>query len=181
MGVSRSVKSLDATLYETVACGQRRNCDRRKVFKPAPVQYCTDFTSTAIATVSMYGRDIRRIGTLLQAVRVVQDSHPLNTHPYPHPTRAMLPDRHPFPGNRNYRIHFTCLEQNKRYNQKQILALALNNRNKWSRIFKRSYYKPSYNLCLSLNAAAERRILESSIEFIRCSRNVFGIILDSIT
>ncbi|KII61496.1 hypothetical protein RF11_12912 [Thelohanellus kitauei] len=69
-----------------------------EVFKPAPVHCCTDFTSTAIATVSTYGRDIRRIGTLLQAVRVVQDLHPLNTHPYPQPTRTTLPDRHPFAG-----------------------------------------------------------------------------------
>ncbi|KII64720.1 hypothetical protein RF11_05510 [Thelohanellus kitauei] len=45
-----------------------------EVYKPAPVHYCTDFTSTA--TVSTYGRDIRRIGSLLQAVRVVLDSHP---------------------------------------------------------------------------------------------------------
>ncbi|KII67586.1 hypothetical protein RF11_14320 [Thelohanellus kitauei] len=69
-----------------------------EVFKPAPVHYCTDFTSTAIATVSTYGRDIRRIGTLFQAVRVVLGSHPLNIHPYPLPTRAKLPNRHSFPG-----------------------------------------------------------------------------------
>ncbi|KII62111.1 hypothetical protein RF11_01484 [Thelohanellus kitauei] len=69
-----------------------------EVFKAAPVHYCTDFTSTVIATVSTYGRDIRRIGTLLQAVRVVRDSHPLNTHPYPQPTRATLSDRHSFAG-----------------------------------------------------------------------------------
>ncbi|KII65077.1 hypothetical protein RF11_05656 [Thelohanellus kitauei] len=57
-----------------------------------------DFTSTASATVSTYGRVVLRGGTLLQAVRVVQDSHLLNTHPYPQPTRVTLPDRHPFAG-----------------------------------------------------------------------------------
>ncbi|KII63359.1 hypothetical protein RF11_05945 [Thelohanellus kitauei] len=55
------------------------------VFKPTTVHYCTNFTSTAIATVSTY-------------VRAVQDSHRLNTHPYPPPTRATLPDRHPLAG-----------------------------------------------------------------------------------
>ncbi|KII66118.1 hypothetical protein RF11_11934 [Thelohanellus kitauei] len=70
-----------------------------EVFKPAPVHFCTDFTSTASATVSTYGRDVLRLGTLLQAVRVVQDSHLLNTHPYPQPTRATIPSRHSFAGN----------------------------------------------------------------------------------
>ncbi|KII71704.1 hypothetical protein RF11_01602 [Thelohanellus kitauei] len=55
-----------------------------EVFKPEPVQCCTHFTSTAIATVSKYCRDIRRIGILLQAVRVVQDSPPLNNLPHTH-------------------------------------------------------------------------------------------------
>ncbi|KII74847.1 hypothetical protein RF11_12989 [Thelohanellus kitauei] len=61
-----------------------------EVFKPAPVHLCTDFTSTASATVST--------GPLLQTVRVVQDSNLLNTHPYPHPTRATIPNRHSFAG-----------------------------------------------------------------------------------
>ncbi|KII72699.1 hypothetical protein RF11_15208 [Thelohanellus kitauei] len=69
-----------------------------EVFKPAPVHFCTDFTSTANATVSTYGRDIPRLGTFLQAVKVVQDSHLLNTHPHPQPTRATLPSRHSFVG-----------------------------------------------------------------------------------
>ncbi|KII71160.1 hypothetical protein RF11_09180 [Thelohanellus kitauei] len=38
-------------------------------YKPAPVHYCTCFTSTTTATVSTYGRDIRWIGTHLQALR----------------------------------------------------------------------------------------------------------------
>ncbi|KII73422.1 hypothetical protein RF11_07223 [Thelohanellus kitauei] len=76
-----------------------------EVFKPAPVHYCTDFTSTAIATVSTYGRDIRRIGTLFQAVRVVRGSHPLNIHPYPLPTRATLPNRHSFAGKNSVWEH----------------------------------------------------------------------------
>ncbi|KII70743.1 hypothetical protein RF11_09966 [Thelohanellus kitauei] len=63
------------------------------------VHFCTDFTSTANATVSTYGRDVLRRGTLLQAVRVLQDSHLLNTHPYPQPTRATKPNRHSFAGN----------------------------------------------------------------------------------
>ncbi|KII73597.1 hypothetical protein RF11_05081 [Thelohanellus kitauei] len=37
------------------------------VYKPAPVHFCTDFTSTANATVSTYGRDVPRGGTLLHA------------------------------------------------------------------------------------------------------------------
>ncbi|KII74969.1 hypothetical protein RF11_16427 [Thelohanellus kitauei] len=67
-----------------------------EVFKPAPVHFCTDFTSTANATVSTYCRDVLRLGTLLQAVRVVQASHLLSTHPYPQPTRVTLPSRHSF-------------------------------------------------------------------------------------
>ncbi|KII66437.1 hypothetical protein RF11_02082 [Thelohanellus kitauei] len=67
-----------------------------EVFKPAPVHFCTDFTSTASATVSTYGRVVLRLGTFLQAVKVVQDSHLLNTHPHPQPTRATLPSRHSF-------------------------------------------------------------------------------------
>ncbi|KII73322.1 hypothetical protein RF11_04704 [Thelohanellus kitauei] len=70
----------------------------QEVFKPEPLNYCTDFTSTAIATVSTYGRDICQLGTLVQAVRVVLDSHPLNTNHYPQPTRATLPDHNPFAG-----------------------------------------------------------------------------------
>ncbi|KII75059.1 hypothetical protein RF11_03131 [Thelohanellus kitauei] len=69
-----------------------------EVFKPAPVHFCTDFTSTASATVSTYGRVVLRLGTFLQAVKVVQDSHLLNTHPHPQPTRATLPSRHSFAG-----------------------------------------------------------------------------------
>ncbi|KII66102.1 hypothetical protein RF11_00885 [Thelohanellus kitauei] len=71
-------------------------CTQPDVFKPAPVHYCTDFTSTAIATVSTYGGNIRWIGTLLQAVRVVRSSLPLNTHPCPQPPCTTLPDRRSF-------------------------------------------------------------------------------------
>ncbi|KII64157.1 hypothetical protein RF11_00858 [Thelohanellus kitauei] len=78
---------------------------RLEVFKPAPVHFCTDFTSTASSTVSTYGRVVPRGGTLLQAVRVVQD-HLLNTHHYPQPIRAKLPDRHLFAG-RYYTHHKT--------------------------------------------------------------------------
>ncbi|KII66629.1 hypothetical protein RF11_01895 [Thelohanellus kitauei] len=70
-----------------------------QVFKPAPVHFGTDFTSTASATVSTYGRDVLQLGTLLQAVRVVQGSHLLNTHPYPQPTWATIPSWHSFAGN----------------------------------------------------------------------------------
>ncbi|KII70755.1 hypothetical protein RF11_09978 [Thelohanellus kitauei] len=73
-------------------------CSQLEVFKPAPVRFCTDFTSTANATVSTYGRDVLREGTLLQAVRVVQDSHLLKTHPYLQPTTATIPNRHSFAG-----------------------------------------------------------------------------------
>ncbi|KII71892.1 hypothetical protein RF11_11890 [Thelohanellus kitauei] len=66
----------------------------QEVFKLAPVHYCTDFTLTANAMVSTYGRNICRGGTLLQAVKVVHCSHPLNIHPYPLPTIATLPNRH---------------------------------------------------------------------------------------
>ncbi|KII63612.1 hypothetical protein RF11_12119 [Thelohanellus kitauei] len=69
-----------------------------EVFKPAPVHFCTDFTSTANATVSTYSRDVPPLGTFLQAVKLVQDSHLLNTHPHPQPTRATLPSRHSFAG-----------------------------------------------------------------------------------
>ncbi|KII68051.1 hypothetical protein RF11_08593 [Thelohanellus kitauei] len=69
-----------------------------EVFKPAAVHFCTDFSSTA--TMSTYGRIVIRRVTLLQAVRVVQGSHLLNTHPYPQPTISTLPDRHPFVGNK---------------------------------------------------------------------------------
>ncbi|KII73023.1 hypothetical protein RF11_13582 [Thelohanellus kitauei] len=65
-----------------------------EVFKPAPVHYSTDFTSTAIATVSTYGREIRQIDTLLHAYRVVMGLHSLNIHAHPQPTRASLPNRH---------------------------------------------------------------------------------------
>ncbi|KII71280.1 hypothetical protein RF11_08776 [Thelohanellus kitauei] len=71
-------------------------CSQLEVLKPAPVHFCTDFMSTANATVSTYGRDELRGGTLLQAVRVVQDSHLINTHPYLQPTRATIPNRHSF-------------------------------------------------------------------------------------
>ncbi|KII68034.1 hypothetical protein RF11_02037 [Thelohanellus kitauei] len=73
-------------------------CPSEKVYKPASVHFCTDFTSTANATVSTYGRDIPRGGTLLQAAKVVQGSHLLNIYPYPQPTRATLPNRHLFSG-----------------------------------------------------------------------------------
>ncbi|KII62603.1 hypothetical protein RF11_14015 [Thelohanellus kitauei] len=69
-----------------------------EVFKPAPVHFFTDFPSTASATVSTYGRVVLRLGTFLQAFIVVQDSHLLNTHPHPQPTRATLPSRHSFAG-----------------------------------------------------------------------------------
>ncbi|KII70399.1 hypothetical protein RF11_00184 [Thelohanellus kitauei] len=39
-----------------------------EVLKPAPVHFCTDFPSTATATVSTYGRVVLRLGTFLQAV-----------------------------------------------------------------------------------------------------------------
>ncbi|KII67328.1 hypothetical protein RF11_15588 [Thelohanellus kitauei] len=39
-----------------------------EVLKPAPVHFCTDFTSTATATLSTYGRVVVRLGTFLQAV-----------------------------------------------------------------------------------------------------------------
>ncbi|KII73080.1 hypothetical protein RF11_12474 [Thelohanellus kitauei] len=84
-----------------VYSGDTRPCQlliEKEVFKPAPVHFCTDFTSTASATVSTYGRVVLRLGTFLQAVKVVQDSHLLNTHPYPQPTRATLPDRHSIAG-----------------------------------------------------------------------------------
>ncbi|KII63114.1 hypothetical protein RF11_01864 [Thelohanellus kitauei] len=71
-----------------------------KFFKPASVHFCTDFTSTANATVSTYGRDVLPGGTLLLAVRVVEDSHLLNTHPYPQPTKATIPNRHSFVGKK---------------------------------------------------------------------------------
>ncbi|KII74691.1 hypothetical protein RF11_11389 [Thelohanellus kitauei] len=77
-------------------------CSQLEVFKPAPVHFCTDFTSTASATVSTYGRVVLRLGTFLQAVKVVQDSHLLNTHPHPQPTRATLPSRHSFAGKYSY-------------------------------------------------------------------------------
>ncbi|KII67294.1 hypothetical protein RF11_07717 [Thelohanellus kitauei] len=73
-------------------------CSQLEVFKPAPVHFCTDFTSTASETVSTYGRVVLQRGSLLQAVRVVQDSHLLNTHPYPQPTRATIPTRNSFAG-----------------------------------------------------------------------------------
>ncbi|KII66877.1 hypothetical protein RF11_08148 [Thelohanellus kitauei] len=44
-------------------------------------------------------KDIRRGGTLLQAVSLVRGSYPLNIHPYPLPTRATLPNRHSFARN----------------------------------------------------------------------------------
>ncbi|KII71516.1 hypothetical protein RF11_14136 [Thelohanellus kitauei] len=69
-----------------------------ELFKHAPVHYCTEFTSIANAMVCTYGKDIRRGGTLLQAVRVVRGSHRLNIHSYPLPTRATLPNRHSFAG-----------------------------------------------------------------------------------
>ncbi|KII70495.1 hypothetical protein RF11_11831 [Thelohanellus kitauei] len=69
-----------------------------EVLKPAPVHFCTDFPSTATATVSTYGRVVLRLGTFLQAVKVVQDSHLLNTHPHPQPTRATIPSLHSFAG-----------------------------------------------------------------------------------
>ncbi|KII68378.1 hypothetical protein RF11_06825 [Thelohanellus kitauei] len=74
------------------------NENELEVLKPAPVHFCTDFPSTATATVSTYGRVVLRLGTFLQAVKVVQDSHLLNTHPHPQPTRATLPTRHSFAG-----------------------------------------------------------------------------------
>ncbi|KII68170.1 hypothetical protein RF11_12970 [Thelohanellus kitauei] len=69
-----------------------------EVFKPAPVHFCTDFRSTASATVSMYGRDVLRLGAFLQAVKVVQGSHLLKTHPHPQPTRATIPSQHSLAG-----------------------------------------------------------------------------------
>ncbi|KII73782.1 hypothetical protein RF11_13210 [Thelohanellus kitauei] len=50
-------------------------------YKPTTVHFFTDFTSTANATVSTYGRDVPQKSTLLQSVSVVQDSHLLNIHP----------------------------------------------------------------------------------------------------
>ncbi|KII63307.1 hypothetical protein RF11_04904 [Thelohanellus kitauei] len=73
-----------------------------EVFKHAPVHYCTDFTSTSIATVFTYGRDIRCIDPLKQAVRGLRGSHPLNTHPYPQTTRPASPDHHSFAGTFEY-------------------------------------------------------------------------------
>ncbi|KII75050.1 hypothetical protein RF11_14431 [Thelohanellus kitauei] len=43
-------------------------------------------------------KTVRCPRTFLQAVKVVQDSHLLNTHPHHHPTRATLPSRHSFVG-----------------------------------------------------------------------------------
>ncbi|KII63111.1 hypothetical protein RF11_01861 [Thelohanellus kitauei] len=79
---------------------------RLEVFKPAPVHFCTDFTLTASATVSTYCRDIFRGGTLLRAVRVMHDSYLRNNHPYPQPTLATLPDRHPLAGKFMKLFHF---------------------------------------------------------------------------
>ncbi|KII72909.1 hypothetical protein RF11_12378 [Thelohanellus kitauei] len=59
-----------------------------------PVHYCTDFTSTATATVSTYGKNLRQRRTFLYAVRVLQGSHPLNIHPYHLSTRATLSNQH---------------------------------------------------------------------------------------
>ncbi|KII71804.1 hypothetical protein RF11_01347 [Thelohanellus kitauei] len=69
---------------------------RLEVVKPAPGHFCRDFMSTANATVSTPCRDVLQGGTLLQSVRVGQDSHMLNTHPYPQSTRATIPNRHSF-------------------------------------------------------------------------------------
>ncbi|KII67824.1 hypothetical protein RF11_03357 [Thelohanellus kitauei] len=52
----------------------------RGVYKPTPVHFCTNFTSTANATVST----------------LVQGSDFLNIHPLLLPTRANLPHRHSF-------------------------------------------------------------------------------------
>ncbi|KII68475.1 hypothetical protein RF11_06913 [Thelohanellus kitauei] len=51
------------------------------VYKSSPVHFCTNFASTANATLFTYDRDAPRVGTLLQAVREVQDPHLLNIHP----------------------------------------------------------------------------------------------------
>ncbi|KII69341.1 hypothetical protein RF11_16285 [Thelohanellus kitauei] len=86
---------------------EQRKTDRRKFRRSTRkssmgiLSSKTDFTSTASATVSTYGRVVLRRGTLLQAVRVVQDSQQLNTHPYPQPTRATIPNRHSFAGKYN--------------------------------------------------------------------------------
>ncbi|KII68184.1 hypothetical protein RF11_08135 [Thelohanellus kitauei] len=87
---SRRRKSTDQSAFAQIV--------KLELFKPAPVHFCTDFTSTANATVSKYGRDVLRLGTFLQAVKVVQDSQLINTHPHPKPTRATLPSRHSFAG-----------------------------------------------------------------------------------
>ncbi|KII72945.1 hypothetical protein RF11_12315 [Thelohanellus kitauei] len=74
-------------------------CSHIEVLKTAPVHFCTNFTSTANAMVSTYGRDVLQGGTLLQAVRLVQYSHLLNNHPYHQSTRGTIPNRHSFAGN----------------------------------------------------------------------------------
>ncbi|KII70717.1 hypothetical protein RF11_09052 [Thelohanellus kitauei] len=56
-------------------------CQRLEVYKTVPVHFCTDLTSTANATDPHTCRAAPRHGTLLQAVRVVYDSHLLNIHP----------------------------------------------------------------------------------------------------
>ncbi|KII73020.1 hypothetical protein RF11_13579 [Thelohanellus kitauei] len=53
-----------------------------EVFKPAPVHYCTDFTSTAICD-GVHAPSCKQLGKC-------------KTHPYPQPTRATIPDWHPF-------------------------------------------------------------------------------------
>ncbi|KII69539.1 hypothetical protein RF11_00419 [Thelohanellus kitauei] len=72
------------------------------------VHFCTDFTSTASATVSTYVRVVLRRGTLLQAVKLVQGSHLLNTQPYPQPTRATIPSWHSFAGKLNAEEDVSC-------------------------------------------------------------------------
>ncbi|KII61219.1 hypothetical protein RF11_11304 [Thelohanellus kitauei] len=91
-------KSLLANHYRTgsIPRGYLKNNFIIEVFKPAAVHFLTDFTSTSNATVSTYDMVVLRVGTLLQAVWIVQDSHLLNTHPYPQHTRATIPNRHSF-------------------------------------------------------------------------------------
>ncbi|KII66402.1 hypothetical protein RF11_02043 [Thelohanellus kitauei] len=67
-----------------------------KVYKPVPVHFCTDLRRPRMRRCPRTCRAVLRIGTLLHAVRVVQDSHLLKIHSRPLPTRATTPLRHSF-------------------------------------------------------------------------------------
>ncbi|KII62280.1 hypothetical protein RF11_09598 [Thelohanellus kitauei] len=110
MGVNLTLNNLKSDFPNVLNLSSKTkihdcSCVRLEVFIPAPVHFCTDFTSTANATVSTYGRDVLREDTLLQAVRVVQDIHLLNTHYNPQPTRATIPKWPSFTGKLNQVIN----------------------------------------------------------------------------